>query len=71
MTDVAKVRALVDYVVGVIDPPMAVDPDAIAITIMALDSHALLRDYDGTPAEYHARVQRAYGEALRKVMGDD
>lgn len=70
MTDTAKVRALVDYVVAKVDPPMDVDPEAVAVVLMVLDSHALLRDYDGTPAEYHERVQRAYADALRKMMGD-
>lgn len=70
MTDTAKnARALVDHVLPKMMGGAEADEATVAMVLMVLDSHALLRDYDGTPAEYHERVSRAYADALRKMAG--
>lgn len=64
-----RARALIDHVFA--RAGFEVPGEHIAAVLLVLDSHYLLRGYDGTPEEYHERVTRAYGEALRKMVGGD
>lgn len=68
-SDVAKTRALVDLVLARTGTEH--DPETVALVLMLLDSHYLLKEFPGTPAEYHDRVQRAFADALRAVTQDD
>lgn len=69
MSDVAKTRQLVDLVLS--EAGVAADADTVTVVLMTLESHFLLADFPGEPAEYHERVQRAYAEALKATVKGD
>jgi hypothetical protein len=62
-----KVIELVELVIG--RSEVDVPRDHIAFVLMVLDSHNLLREFPGTPEEYHERVQQAWRDALFAVTG--
>lgn len=64
--DIAKVRELIELVAKQVDGVKLHD-ETVGLVLIVLHSHYLLRDFPGTPAEYHARVQHAYATALRMV----
>lgn len=70
MTDIRKVRALIEYVAGEVDSDIELDDVTIAVVLYVLDSHNLLRDFEGEPEWYHLRVQVAWRDALRMLFPD-
>jgi|tagenome__1003787_1003787.scaffolds.fasta_scaffold20323933_1 hypothetical protein len=63
--NVAKTRELIELVIS--RSGMHADADTLAMALMVLDSHHLLRSFPGTPEEYHRRVQKAYADALEQM----
>lgn len=67
-----RARELLDVVFAAAGRvPTEEDELTISIVLLILDSHYLLREYPGTAEEYHKRVQAAYAEALKKVVGEN
>jgi hypothetical protein len=67
MSDVRKTRDLIDLMAQATDTTL--DDATITAVLFILDSHHLLREFPGTAAEYHAKVQVVYAETLRQMMG--
>lgn len=70
MTDVRKIRELIDLVVSEVRDPPELDQITVGVVLMVLDSHNLLTDFEGDAEWYHLRVQQAYRDALRTMFGE-